>query len=215
MIDPRDSEDPRFHRPHPDALPRWRRCPTCPDGQDVHELNAANFYEDAARYPWQMSRFSKHCRTCTSSRNNAQNKSARASRSQRQREWRSIDRQNRVHAAVFYTAAQQAIEAERQQSRFRSKAAKAKLKREMLRLYGPRDGIKALIAERSRMFAERRLRGATGRALAALEAQAAPESSRATLADKSGRQSPEEAMAHLQRLRELHQQQRSTGARDD
>lgn len=215
MIDPRDIDDPRFLRPHPDALPRWRRCPTCPEGQDVHELTAHNFYEDASRYPWQMARFSKHCRACTSSRNNLANKTARVQRSERQREWRAIDRQNRVQAAVFYTAAQEAIEAERQQNRFRSKVAKAKLKREMLRLYGPRDGIKALIAERSRMYAERRLHGATGRALSALETrrpQEPPRTLQAPQAPPSERQSPELAMAELRRLREQHRREQE--ARD-
>lgn len=213
MLDLRDQTDPRLLRPHPDALPLWRRCPTCPEGQDVHELTALNFYEDTSRYPWQAARFSKHCRSCTSSRNNQANKVARAQRSERQREWRAIDRQNRVQAAVFYTAAQQAIEAERKQNRFRSKVAKAKLKRDMLRLYGPRDGIKALIAERSRMFAERRLQGATGRALSALEAQgskAPAQAFHATPGPLSERQTPVQAMAELQRMREQHRRDQNT-----
>lgn len=210
MIGPRDQTDPRFLRPHPDALPHWRRCPACPEGQDIHELTAQNFYEDTARYPWQEARFSKHCRACTSSRNNQANKAARAQRSERQREWRAIDRQNRVQAAVFYTAAQRAIEAERQQNRFRSKVAKAKLKRDMLRLYGPRDGIKALIAERSKMYADRRLQGATGRALSALEAQRSQLPARtapATPGPLGERQTPSQAMAELQRMREQHRRE--------
>lgn len=218
MIDLRDLSDPRFLRPHPDALPRWRRCPTCPEGQDVHELTALNFYEDTARYPWQAARFSKHCRPCTSSRNNQANKAARAQRSERQREWRAIDRQNRVQAAVFYTAAQQAIEAEREQNRFRSKVAKAKLKRDMLRLYGPRDGIKALIAERSRMYAERRLQGAAGRALSALVAQRAQapagtlQATHVAPGPLDERQTPAQAMTELQRIREQHRREQE--ARD-
>jgi hypothetical protein len=214
MIDPRDQTDPRFLRPHPDALPRWRRCPTCPDGQDVHELNAHNFYEDASRYPWQAARFSKRCRSCTSSRNSLANRAARPQRSERQRQWRAIDRQNRVQAAVFYTAAQQAIETERKQNRFRSKVAKAKLKREMLRLYGPRDGIKALIAERSRMYAQRHLQSATGRALGALEAQQplkTLEAAQGTPGGSGERQTPAQAMAELQRLREQHRRQQEAG----
>lgn len=204
MIEPKDAADPRFRRPHPDALPQWRRCPSCPSGSDVHELTTANFYEDASRYPWQLSRFSKHCRSCTSSRNSASNKTARAQRSARQREWRAIDRQNRRQAAIFYTPAQQALEVERRQNRLRLKVATAKLKREMLRRYGPRDGIKALIAERSRMFAERRLAGAAGRALSAQETRMARGALGTSLDELGDRQTPEQAMAELRRLRNLH-----------
>lgn len=213
MIEPRHAEDPRILRPHPDSLPRWRRCPTCPKEQDVHELTAHNFYEDTSRYPWQMSRFSKHCRACTSNRNNLTNKAARAQRSSRQRAWRAISSQNRVQASVFYTDAQRSIDANRQQTRLSSRVAKARLKREMLRLYGPRDGIRALIAERSRMFAARRLQGATERALSAFEAQCRQESPQilqASEAYQRERQNPEQAMAELQRLREQHRCEQET-----
>lgn len=204
MMQPQDKRLARFH---PDALPSHRRCPMCPAGADVHELNATNFYERTDRYPWQDSRFSKLCRAHdnerrrTSYANNAQAQNTRTAQR------RKITAQNKVQAAYFFTPEYLALKAETTASASKRRVSVALYKRQMLRLYGPRDGVKKLIAERQQMYAANRGSTAASRPSKGPEATMGALAVPANPVDTSGRMSPEEAMEALRRLRAVHSEQ--------
>ena len=199
--------DKRLQRFHPDALPSYRQCPLCPPGADVHELNRANFYERSDRYPWQDSRFSKLCRAHdnerrrTSYANNAQAQNAQTAQRRR------VTAQNKVQAAYFYTAEYLARKAETTASASKRRVNVALYKRQMLRLYGPRDGVKKLIAERQQMYAAKRSRAGAGSPSSTPEPAMGAYGVPTTTVHSSGRMSPKEAMETLRRLRAMHHEQ--------
>ena len=193
-------DDPRLQRPHPDRLASHRRCPMCPPGRDVHPLDALHFYERTDRYPWQASRFSKHCKAHDNERRRASYAADPQSQNRKTAQRRRVVRENKRTAAIFYTPEQIALADMREQERRARKERIARWKRVNLRTNGPRDGIKALIRSRQAMYASRR------RALtSASEATARPPEEQG---EPKGRQSSQDAQEALRLLRARHQQER-------
>ena len=149
------STDPRLLRPSNDALLSHRLCPGC---SEVLPLNSTHFYINRSRYAWQLSRFMPRCIECHRAAVRADYRANKAKRNARTVEGNRVRRENvRQLGAAGLESSRRTAEARREAEHAR-KERKAKLKREMLKLYGPRpDGIKAMIRERSRMYAERRL----------------------------------------------------------
>ena len=205
--------DPRCRRPHPDALPTHRQCETCPPGADVHPLDAAHFYERRSRFPWNLSRFTSHCREhhrrVTAGMYAADATAKNARRSERRR----VVRKNKMHAAILYTPVQVAI-GERKKTEERERNERVALyKRRSIRARGgydpSKDGIKMLIKSRMQDVMRRRLRAGGGHA--ASPCLSAPETSQDAGASSGSLQSPEaraaslaESREHLNRLRALH-----------
>ena len=148
--------DPRLRRPRDDALPSHRQCSKC---LEVKPLDPEHFYVRRAAYEWQLARYMPYCIACdrASVRDyyyaNKANRNASTAAAHRlaKANARELGGPARLEDRRLTQAARRAEEHAR-------KERIAKLKRLMLKRYGPRpDGIKAMIRERSRMYAERRL----------------------------------------------------------
>jgi hypothetical protein len=147
--------DTRLHRKHPDVLPSHRRCATC---RQIKPLTPDYFYPCRSSHPWQLSSFDTRCKECISEASKARRLadkakySALSSKSQKAKR-RAIKAAGGLEA---YTAQQATLREKLAIARAR-KEHLAALRRGLRRKYGPRaDGIKLMIAERSRMYAERR-----------------------------------------------------------
>jgi hypothetical protein len=147
--------DNRLHRKHPDVLPSHRRCATC---RQIKPLTTDYFYPCRSSHPWQLSSFDTRCKECILEASKARRLadkakySALSSKSQK-------GKRNAIKAAggPEAYAAQQATLREKLAAARARKEHLAALRRGLRRKYGPRpDGIKLMIAERSRMYAERR-----------------------------------------------------------
>lgn len=147
--------DPRLMRPRDDALPSHRLCSGC---SEVLPLDDAHFYVNRNRYAWQLSRYMPKCIECHRAAVRADYRANKAKRNARTAAGNRVRRENiRQLGAAGLESSRRTAEARREAEHSR-RERKAKVKRQMLKLYGPRpDGIKALIRERSRMYAERRL----------------------------------------------------------
>ncbi|WP_440531806.1 hypothetical protein [Variovorax sp. YR566] len=149
--------DTRLHRKHPDVLPSHRRCATC---RQIKPLTTDYFYPCRSSHPWQLSSFDTRCKDCileaAKARRLADKAKYSALSSKSQKAKRSA-----IKAAggpEAYAAQQAALVQKLAAARTR-KEQLAALRRGLRRKYGPRpDGIKLMIAERSRMYAERRWR---------------------------------------------------------
>lgn len=147
--------DTRLHRKHPDVLPSHRRCATC---RQIKPLTTDYFYPCRSSHPWQLSSFDTRCKVCLREASKArrladkEKYSALSSKSQ-QAKRRAIKAAGSLEA---YEAQRADLLAKKAAARER-KERLAALRRGLRRRYGPRpDGIKLMIAERSRMYAERR-----------------------------------------------------------
>lgn len=192
-------DDARLRRAHPDLQPSHRRCPMCPPGRDVHPLDDAHFYERRDRYAWQASRFSKLCRTHDKERRRASYAANAQAQNHRTVQRRQVVRMNKKLAAIFYTPEQIAIADRRKRELRERKERVARWKRVNLRAHGPRDGVKALIESRQRMYARRRQERSTN--VTRPRYSPAPQSS---IASADGRQSFAQAAEELRRLRAKH-----------
>lgn len=148
-------EDPRLMRPRDDALPSHRLCPGC---SKVLPLDSEHFYVNRNRYAWQLSRYMPRCIECHRAAVRADYRANKAKRNARTVATNRVRRENvrQLGAAGLESFRRTAVA--RKEAEHARKERKAKVKRQMLKLYGPRpDGIKAMIRARSRMYAERRL----------------------------------------------------------
>lgn len=174
----------------------------CPPGRDVHPLDDAHFYERMDRYAWQASRFSKLCRTHDKERRRASYAANAQAQNRKTVQRRQVVRMNKKLAAIFYSREQIAIADKRQRELRERKERVARWKRVNLRAHGPRDGIKALIESRQRMFAEKRRTRA-----ASLGRPRTAQAPQRQVRDADERQSPTEALEALRRIRARHQQE--------
>lgn len=149
--------DRRLHRNHPDVLPSHRRCATC---RCIKPLTTEHFYPCRSSHPWQLSSFDTRCKQCILEASRARKGadkakySALSSKSQKAKR-RAIKAAGGPEAY----AAQQAVLAEELAAARARKERLAAFRRGLRRKYGPRpDGIKLMIAERSLMYAQRRMR---------------------------------------------------------
>jgi len=147
--------DTRLHRKHPDVLPSHRRCATC---RQIKPLTTDHFYPCRSSRSWQLSSFDTRCKGCVLEASRARRLadkakySALSSKSQKAKR-RAIKAAGGPEA---YAAQQSAHTKKLMAARARNEHLAA-LRRGLRRLYGPRrDGVKLMIAERSRMYAERR-----------------------------------------------------------
>ncbi len=148
--------DTRLHRKHPDVLPSHRRCATC---RQIKPLTTDYFYPCRSSHPWQLSSFDTRCKRCVLEASKARRLADKAKYSAL-----SSKSQKAKRGAIKAAGGPEAYEEERAALLEKLSAARAHkehlaaLRRGLRRRYGPRpDGIKLMIAERSRMYAERRL----------------------------------------------------------
>lgn len=136
-------------------MPTHRQCSKC---LQVRPLDAEHFYVKRAAYEWQLSRFMPYCIECDRARVRDYYLANKAKRNARSAEAHRIARAIiRELGGPARLETRRLAEAAREAEEHARKQRKAKLKRQMLKRYGPRpDGIKALIKERVRMYAERR-----------------------------------------------------------
>lgn len=136
-------------------MPSHRQCSKC---LQVKPLDPDHFYVKRAAYEWQLSRFMPYCIECDKARVRDYYRANKAKRNARSAEAHRINRAKvRTLGGPERMEARRLAEAARKAEDRARKQRKAKLKRQMLKLYGPRpDGIKALIRERVQMYAERR-----------------------------------------------------------
>ena len=204
-------DDPRLQRPHPDLLASHRRCPMCPPGRDVHPLDASHFYERTDRYPWQASRFSKHCKAHDNERRRSSYSSNAQAQNRKTSQRRRVARENMKTAAILYAPEQIALHNQREQERKARKERIARWKRVNLRTNGPRDGIKALIRSRQTMYAGRR------RALASVSRDTTPRGMVRPQDEHVApgvRQSPQDAYEALRHLRARHEKEQEPERQD-
>lgn len=147
--------DRRLHRRHPDVLPSHRRCAMC---REIKELSADFFYPCRSSHPWQLSSFDTRCKTCMTAA-----LKARRLANQTKHRGMAAKAQREKRRAIKVAGGPEAYEAKRaalqtaQEAERNKKERLAALRRGLRRRYGPRpDGIKLMIAERSRMYSERR-----------------------------------------------------------
>lgn len=137
-------------------MPTHRQCSKC---LQVKPLDPRHFYVKRAAYEWQLSRFMPYCIECDRARVRDYYRANKAKRNARSAEVHRIARANvRALGGPARYETNKLAQAAREAEERARKQRKAKLKRQMLKLYGPRpDGIKALIRSRVQMYAERRL----------------------------------------------------------
>lgn len=147
--------DPRLQRPRDGDIPSHRECSKC---LEVKPLDSEHFYVKRAAYEWQLSRFMPYCIDCDRARVRNYYRANKAKRNARSAEAHRIARANaQALGGPERLEARRLAQAARRNEVHARRQNIAKFKRQMLRRYGPRpDGIKALIRERSRMYAERR-----------------------------------------------------------
>jgi hypothetical protein len=149
--------DPRLRRPSDDAMPSHRQCSKC---LEVKPLDVEHFYVKRAAYEWQLSRFMPYCIDCDRARVRDYYHANKAARNARSAQAHRVLKANtrELGGPARMEARRAAREARRAEEHAR-KQRKAKVKRLMLKRYGPRpDGIKALIRARVEMYFERRRR---------------------------------------------------------